>query len=157
MADVNKTRVDDPGFDPRLFLRDEELDFGIALILSGERRLVTEAFEYCTSADLPPLAIRVLLAARFQPGQTVSALRNQLGATVPTLARILGELDQRGLIERRSGHVDGRAKQVYLTVEGKRLTDQATIAMRDRLRNAYRRAGATAVSGTRAVLQALSQ
>ncbi|MEL6828768.1 MAG: MarR family transcriptional regulator [Pseudomonadota bacterium] len=157
MADVNKTRVEDPGFDPRLFLRDEELDYGIGLILSGERRLLTEALDHCAPEGLPPLAIRILLTARFQPGQTVSALRTQLGATVPTLARVLGELDQRGYIERRANHADGRAKRVYLTVEGKRLTDQATIAMRDLLRNAYRRAGATAVSGARTVLQALSQ
>jgi len=157
MADVNKTQRQDPGFDPRLFLRDEELDYGIGLILSGERRLVTEALEYCNSAGLPPLAVRVLLAVRFQPGETVSALRTQLGATVPTMARVLGDLDKRGLIDRRSTHADGRAKRVYLTTEGKRLTDQAAIAMRDRLRNAYRRAGASAVGGARAVLQALSQ
>lgn len=157
MADVNKTHVQDPGFDPRLFLRDEELDFGIGLILSGERRLVTEALEHCKSAELPPLGVRVLLSARFQPGQTVSALRSQLGATVPTFARILGDLDQAGYIERRANHADGRAKRIYLTLEGKRLTDQAAIAMRDQLRNAYRQAGATAVAGTRSVLQALSR
>jgi len=44
---------------------------------------------------------------------------------------------------------------VFLSTEGKRLTDEATIVLRDRLREAYRHAGANAVVGKRAVLKAL--
>jgi DNA-binding MarR family transcriptional regulator len=78
-----------------------------------------------------------------------------LGTTTPTLARILGELGKRGLIHRRPLPSDKRARAVFLSHEGKRLTDEATIIMRDRLRDAYRSAGASAVAGKRAVLKAL--
>jgi len=156
MHDVNQNRGQAPGFDPRLFLRDEELDYGIALLLSGERVLMRQSGDLATAEAMPPLAARVLIAIRFQSGQTVSALRGRLDATTPTLARILGDLDQRGLIERRVSRADARKRALYLTTEGKRMTDPAAIAMRDTLRDAYRRAGANAVAGARAVLEALS-
>lgn len=155
MPDVNQNRANAGGFDPRLFLRDEELDYGIALILAGERVLMSAAGGIAAQQDIPTLAARVLVAARFQPGQTVTQLRDQLDATVPTIARILGDLDTRGFIERRKASGDGRAREIYLTHEGKRATDAAALAMRDKLREAYRQAGATSVAGTRAVLEAL--
>lgn len=156
MVNVNQIRANAPGFDPRLFLRDEELDYGIALLLAGERALMKAASEIARDFDLPQLAARVLITIRFQPGQTVSALREQLHSTTPTLARILGDLDQRGFIERRqSEQGDRRTRCLFLSHEGKRVTDPATLTMRDSLRSAYRTAGSGAVSGVRAVLEAL--
>jgi len=148
-----KTRVPPPD---SILLRDEELDYGIALLLTAERALMRAAGDLAVTAAMPPLAARVLIAVRFQPGQSVTGLRQHLGTTTPTLARILGELDQRGLIERRKSRGDRRQRALNLTTEGKRLTDPAAIAMRDTLRRAYRRAGASAVAGARAVLEALS-
>ena len=157
MVDVNQIRANAPGFDPRLFLRDEELDYGIALLLAGERALMKAAGEIARDFSLPALAARVLITVRFQPGQSVNVLRDQLDATTPTFARIIADLEKRGLIERRqSPHGDRRTRQLYLSHEGKRLTDPATIAMRDRLRLAYRAAGSGAVAGARSVLEALS-
>lgn len=156
MVDVNQIRANAPGFDPRLFLRDEELDYGIALLLAGERALMKAASEIARDFELPPLAARVMITIRFQPGQTVTALRDNLDTTTPTLARILGDLDERGLIERRrSEQGDRRTRLIHLSHEGKRMTDPATLQMRDQVRRAYRAAGASAVGGVRAVLEAL--
>lgn len=156
MPDVNQMRANAPGFDPRLFLRDEELDYGIALVLAGERALLKGAADIAGDNDMPQLAARTLIALRFQPGQTVKDLREQLGSTVPTFARIVGDLSQRGLIDRQKSERDGRARKLYLTTEGKRVTDPAAITMRTVLRDAYRKAGANAVAGARAVLEALT-
>lgn len=156
MADVNQNSIETPGFDPRLFLRDEELDYGIALFLAGERTLMKQAGDLAEQESLPAIAARILIDVRFRPGQSVSGLREHLQVTVPTMARLLGTLDKRGLIERRKSRIDARQRTLYLTFEGKRLTDPATIAMRETLRNAYRHAGANAVAGVRAVLEALS-
>lgn len=157
MVDVNQIRANAPGFDPRLFLRDEELDYGIALLLAGERALMKASGEIARDFSLPALAARVLITVRFQPGQTVNTLREQLDATTPTFARIIADLEKRGLIERRqSAQGDRRTRQLFLSHEGKRVTDPATIAMRDRLRQAYRTAGSGAVGGARTVLEALS-
>lgn len=156
MVNVNQIRANAPGFDPRLFLRDEELDYGIALLLAGERALMKAAGEIARSFDLPMLAARTLITIRFQPGQTVNRLREQLDATTPTFARIIADLEKQGLIERRrSEQGDRRTRQLFLTHDGNRMTDPATIAMRNRLRQAYRTAGSGAVGGARAVLEAL--
>ena len=101
MVDVNQIRANAPGFDPRLFLRDEELDYGIALLLAGERALMKAAGEIARDFSLPALAARVLITVRFQPGQSVNVLRDQLDATTPTFARIIADLEKRGLFERR--------------------------------------------------------
>jgi DNA-binding MarR family transcriptional regulator len=156
MAIVNQNRASAHGFDPRLFLRDEELDYGIALMLAAERALMREAGDLASAQNMPPLAARALIAIRFQPGQTVSQLRDQQGATTPTMARILGDLDNRGLVERRKSKQDARARVLYLTIAGNDMTETAATAMRRAVRTAYRDAGSDAVAGARAVLEALS-
>ena len=156
MVNVNQIRANAPGFDPRLFLKDEELDYGIALLLAGERALMKAAGDIARSFDLPMLAARTLITIRFQPGQSVNRLRDQLDATTQTYARIIADLEKQGLIERRqSDEGDRRMRQLYLSHEGKQMTDPATIVMRNRLRHAYRTAGSGAVGGARAVLEAL--
>ena len=60
MQHVNRNSSRTPGFDPRLFLRDEELDYGISLILTGERVLMREAAHLSSRLNIPPLAARVL-------------------------------------------------------------------------------------------------
>ena len=156
MVNVNQIRANAPGFDPRLFLKDEELDYGIALLLAGERALMKAAGDIARTFNLPMLAARTLITIRFQPGQSVNRLRDQLDATTPTFARIIADLEKQGLLERRqSEQGDRRKRQLYLSHEGKQMTDPATIAMRNRLRQAYRAAGSGAVGGARAVLEAL--
>lgn len=156
MVIVNQIRANAPGFDPRLFLRDEELDYGIALLLASERALMTATREIADDFKMPTLAARTLLTIRFQPGHSVNHVCEQLDATTPTFARIIADLEKRDLIERRKSESgDRRVRLLFLTHEGKRVTDPATIAMRDKLRKAYRAAGSGAVSGVRSVLEAL--
>ena len=125
-------------------------------MLTAERILKREAGDLINASALSGLAVEILLIIRFSPGLGLSVLRQQLDASTATLARTLAELDKQGLLERRKNETDGRSKRLFLTVEGKRLTDPATIAMRNILRGAYRHAGVSAVVGTRAVLQALT-
>ena len=156
MVNVNQIRANAPGFDPRLFLRDEELDYGIALLLAGERALMKAAGEIARSFEHPKLAARTMLTIRFQPGQPENRMREPLDATTQHFARIIADLEKQGLIERRrSEQGDRRTRQLFLTHDGNRMTDPATIAMRNRLRQAYRTAGSGAVGGARAVLEAL--
>ncbi|HCX11040.1 MAG TPA: hypothetical protein DHU81_12045, partial [Hyphomonas sp.] len=94
--DVNLNRP----FDPRLFLMDQELDRGVGLLLAGSAELMRAAEEARHKAGLSKPELQILMAVRYSPGQTVGELRDALSMTVPTFARIIGELDKRGLIER---------------------------------------------------------
>ncbi len=143
--------------DPRLYLRDEELERGVGLILAGERALGRAAEAGRETAGLGKPELQVLLAIRFLPGQDVAALRGHLGATVPTLARLLGTLDQRGLIRRDRDARDARRRNLYLSPAGEAVLRPVVEAMRETLKQAYREAGPQQVAGARAVLEALAR
>ncbi len=96
------------------------------------------------------------MAIRSAPGLTVSELRTTLGATIPTMARILGKLDERGFVRRKKSGQDGRKRKLELSLAGEAVTEPIAIAMRNALRVAYRNAGSDYVAGARAVLEALT-
>ena len=143
-------------FDPRLFLRDEELDRGVALILAGERALSAAAETGRRNASLNKTELQALLTIRAAPGINVSELRKRTGATIPTMARILGKLDERGLVRRKKSGQDGRKRKLELSLAGEAVTEPIATAMRNILREAYRTAGSEQVAGARAVLEALA-
>jgi DNA-binding MarR family transcriptional regulator len=149
--DVNPSRP----FDPRLFLVDQELDRSVGLILSGARALAQVAEEARSAAGLSKAELQILLLIRYEPQLTVSAARAALSMTVPTFARLIGELDARGLIARERGAGDGRRRRLALSDAGTTLTTPITIAVRDRLRQAFRIAGPDSVAGARLLLEAL--
>lgn len=140
----------------RLFLRDEELDAGAALILGAEKRLVQASQRAMEAAGLNRGAFDVLMGIRAAPGLTVSQMRERLAMTVPTFARILGQLDQQGLIEKRRPDRDARARALVLSADGKACVDPIAADLRKVLRRAYKAAGAEHVAGARAVLEAVA-
>lgn len=143
------------GVDPRLFLRDEELDRGLALVLEGARTLKREAMRVARASGLAEDDCEALLAIRFSPGLDIKTLRQRMGATTPTFARLLARLDSRSLIARERSEADGRRRVLVLSEAGLALTDPIVEAMRETLRAAYREAGAGQVAGVRAVLEAM--
>jgi hypothetical protein len=97
-------------FDPRLFLTDQELDRSAGLLISGASVLAKAAESARKKAGLSKPELQILMAARYRPGLTVSEMRGTLGMTVPTFARIIGKLDERGLIERARETGDARRR-----------------------------------------------
>lgn len=142
--------------DSRLFLRDEELDHGVALVLAAQRHLQAAAEAARGEAGLSKSELDVLLAMAAYPGCTVGELRAHLFMTAPTFARLLGRLDGRDLVRKQRGAVDGRRRQLYLNETGDALMAPIADALRERLRTAYRMAGAENVAGARATLDAVT-
>ncbi len=152
-ADVNPPRP----FDPRLFLMDQELDRGVALILSGNRTLNKTLERVRRQTGLNKTQLQILMLLRYQPGLTVGEARETLAMTVPTFARLVGELDERNLLLRERGHKDGRRHELHLTDAGISLTTPVAIVLRERLRVAFRTAGPESVAGARQLLEALTR
>ena len=148
---VNLTRP----FDPRLFLTDQELDRGAGLLISGANELMRASETARKKAGLSKSEMQILMAIRYRPGLTVSQLRGELGMTVPTFARIIGQLDTRGLIERARETGDARRRKLTLSDAGVTLTTPIAIEVRERLRLAFRASGPEAVAGARFLLEAL--
>jgi DNA-binding MarR family transcriptional regulator len=150
-APVNLNRP----FDPRLFLTDQELDRSAGLLISGASVLARAAEGARKKAGLSKPELQILMAIRYRPGLTVSGLRGSLGMTVPTFARIIGKLDERGLIERARETSDARRRRLTLSDAGITLTTPIAIEVREHLRLAFRASGPEAVAGSRILLEAL--
>lgn len=143
-------------FDPRLFLRDSELDYGIQLIFRAESVLATAIHQLARDHDVSVAMARALMTIRFEPGISVSHLRKRSGAYIPTFARLLAALAQKELIERRKAPDDARERLLFLSEAGLSLTQSAAEHMRSDVKAAYRSAGADAVGAIRKVLGKLA-
>ncbi|MCL4144179.1 UNVERIFIED_CONTAM: hypothetical protein GTU68_019414 [Idotea baltica] len=89
------------------------------------------------------------------PGTTVNNLLAILGVTKQSLNRVLRALIEDGLVHSEVGKRDKRERHLFLTEAGAALERQLSDAQRDRMRTAYRAAGAEAVTGFRQVLEAM--
>jgi DNA-binding MarR family transcriptional regulator len=89
------------------------------------------------------------------PGITVSDLLSILRITKQSLARVLSDLMQRGYVAQSPGSTDRRQRLLNLSATGAVLERQLFERQKERLRPAYRAAGADAVAGFRRVLRGI--
>lgn len=154
---VNQSR---PGPDAapegRLYLKEDELDRAVDLVFAASRRFWRFAEPALEAHGLGPAHYRALAAIRREENAPVSELQARLEVRKQSLARVLGELEQAGLIARAPGEADRRQRLLRLTPAGREAEREASAALRERLGQVFRVAGADAVAGARAVLAALA-
>ena len=85
----------------------------------------------------------------------MTELLGLLAVTKQSLGRVLGELQDRGLVTTRVGASDRRQRLLKLTPEGAGLERALFELMRVRMADTYARAGQAAVTGFWAVLEGL--
>ncbi len=90
---------------------------------------------------------RVIHFVGRHPGMTVAELLNILGITKQSLARVLRQLLDRGLVVQRPGDADRRQRLLSLTEEGKALEAELAAPQKERLQRALEKLGP---EGTRA-------
>lgn len=138
-----------------LFLRDEELTWGIELLDTAYRSLVEEPDRELVRRGLVRNHRWVLYLVGRHPGITMVELLSRMRATKQTLSRLLNELVVKGLIARKPNVRDRRQRLLELTGEGRQLEEALNGRLRRRLARAYRAAGAEAVAGHHQVLLGL--
>jgi DNA-binding MarR family transcriptional regulator len=138
-----------------LFLRDEELTWGIELLDAAYRSLVEEPDRDLARRGLGRNHRWVLYLVGRRPGITMVQLLGRMGIAKQTLSRLLGELVAGGLIARKPNEHDRRQRLLELTGEGRQLEEALNGRLRRRLARAYRAAGADAVAGHHQVLLGL--
>ena len=89
------------------------------------------------------------------PGITVTDLLGILRITKQSLARVLGDLLERGYVAQSPGHTDRRRRLLSLTQTGAALEYRLFERQKELLGPAYCEAGADAVDGFRRVLRAI--
>lgn len=143
--------------DPRLFLRDEELDRALNLLLNTNFVLSETSMLAQTKSGLDRNSFTLLLLLRSTPRIGVTDARKILGLTQPTFARLMAKLEKNSLISKISGKKDGRKRLLSLSKQGEAVIAPATQAMRDAIRRAWRSVGPETVAGTMTALEALQR
>lgn len=144
--------------DPRLILREEELDGGLELILLAEASLwaAVDAVLETEALGLGRSHWRAAFLLRRRPGIGVQDLSKLTSLSKQAASRTLADLEKAGLVERVSGDLDGRRRPATLTVEGVAFEQRTAERLRALLARAYRTGGLDGVAGTRRILAALA-
>ena len=140
-----------------LFLREEELDRGLDLLLLAGRQLAAEARPLLDAAGLDETDHHLLFLVRRRPGITLVELCEAMGTSKQTLSRHLLRLAELGLVERGGPAADRRRRPFTVTERGEALLARANAVQKGRLRLAFKSAGAAAVEGFQRVLGELVQ
>lgn len=145
------------GADARLYLRDQDLDQGAAMIQSAARRLLRLALQGVGKTEISEAELAIVLELHDGGPLDVGLLRSRLDSPKQSLARNLNELETRGVLARETSARDRRRRLVRLTDAGIAIAVRAAERRRSALREAFLAAGQDAVSGARRVLSELAR
>jgi len=144
--------------DPRLILREDELDAGLELMLLAEAALwaaVDQGLE-AEGLGLGRSHWRAAFLLRRRPGIGVQELAHLTSLSKQAASRILVDLAGKGLVEKQAGDLDGRRRSAALTERGQAFEAVVSERLRAQLTRAYRTGGLDGVAGARAILAALA-
>lgn len=130
-----------------LYLREEELRRGIELLYFAYRDFTRDPDKILAESGFGRAHHRVLYFVGRNPGTTVSGLLSLLRITKQSLSRVLGQLVEDGFITQETGSEDRRQRLLKLTDKGEAFEKQLFETQRNRVAEAYKKAGPEAVSG----------
>lgn len=135
--------------------RDDELRRGIEAMFFAYRGFTSDPDKILAGYSYGRAHHRAIHFIDRCPGTTVNNLLDILGVTKQSLNRVLRKLIEDGLVKSKIGEVDKRERHLVLTPDGLKLEKQLSKAQRQRMGEAYRKAGSEAVLGFRNVLEKL--
>ncbi len=130
-----------------LYLREEELRRGIELLYFAYRDFTRDPDEILATSNFGRAHHRVLYFVGRNPETTVSGLLHQLRITKQSLSRVLGQLVEDGYIDQKPGTEDRRQRLLVLTDKGEKFEKSLFETQRNRVAEAYKKAGPEAVAG----------
>lgn len=144
--------------DPRLILREAELDAGLELLLLAEASLWAQVDAGLEAAGLGlgRSHWRAAFLLRRRPGLGVQDLAHLTSLSKQAASRILVDLAAKGLVEKRAGDEDARRRSAVLTEAGLAFEGAIAERLRAHLTRAYRIGGLDGVAGARAILTAMA-
>lgn len=147
--------VDVKGVANPLFLREEELRQAIEMLFFAYRDFTGGPDEMLAAINLGRAHHRVIYFVGRNPGITVSELLKILRITKQSLSRVLSHLVDEEFIVQTPGERDRRQRLLTLTQKGVDLERRLTADQRERIADAFRKAGAEAVQGFKLVLHGI--
>jgi DNA-binding MarR family transcriptional regulator len=144
--------------DPRLILREDELDAGLEMLLLAEAAVWAAVDQGLAAAGLGlgRSHWRAAFLLRRRPGIGVQDLAQLTSLSKQAASRILTDLEAKGLLEKAPGDLDGRRRTAALTPAGEAFEAAIGERLRAQVARAYRAGGLDAVGGARRILAALA-
>lgn len=157
MTDINLVRstASSPIAASPLFLREAEIRRGIELLYFGYTHMVKGADVQLAAHGFGRAHHRALYFIARRPDLPVGDLLLLLTITKQSLSRVLGELQERGMVAQTVGARDRRQRLLRLTPAGVALEAELFDCLRDGVTRAYSHAGQAAVTGFWTVLTGL--
>jgi DNA-binding MarR family transcriptional regulator len=146
------------GADPRLILREDELDASLELFLLAEASLWASA-DAALEDEAHKLGrghFRAAFLLKRRPGLGVKELARLTGLSKQGASRVLRDLIEAGYAEAQANDEDARRRPTVLTAAGGAFETRAAERMRAHLATAYREGGLDAVLGARRILAAVA-
>jgi DNA-binding MarR family transcriptional regulator len=144
--------------DPRLILREDELDAGLELLMLAEASVwaAVDAALEAEGLGLGRSHWRAAFLLRRRPGVGVQELAHLTSLSKQAASRILVDLEGKGLVDKAAGDLDGRRRTAALTARGEAFESAVSERLRSQIARAYRSAGLDGVAGARRILAALA-
>ncbi|MEO1562213.1 MAG: MarR family transcriptional regulator [Pseudomonadota bacterium] len=136
-----------------LFLTDEQLLQGIELMFFAYKGFTSDPDRILEDYGYGRAHHRAIHFIHRSHAITVNGLLAILGVTKQSLNRVLRQLIDDGMVESRVGTIDKRQRHLHLTEAGQEFEKQLSDVQRERVREAYKAAGHSAVQGFRTVLE----
>ncbi|MFZ3007303.1 MAG: MarR family transcriptional regulator [Phenylobacterium sp.] len=144
--------------DPRLVLRDEELDAGLELIMLAEAAVWAgvDAGLEAEGSNLGRSHWRAAFLLKQRPGLGVQELAHITSLSKQAASRVIRDLEAQGLAHKAQGDLDGRRRAASLTEAGAAFEARISERLRGQLARAYRTGGLDGVGAARRILAALA-
>lgn len=135
-----------------LFLRDEEVERHLELLILAERETFRHAEPIRTHAGLTESSFRTLYLIQRHPHLAQVELCTILGITKQTLSRHLKDMVTAGFLMQGESSSDRRRRRLQVTEAGQAALARAAEAHKAHLKRAFLAAGPDAVGGFERVL-----
>lgn len=109
--------------EPEGFRLHWQIFWGIERLAGAFHTLLMQISPAGTSLSLPQIRILLALYSSHHP-LTISRLALLLEISLPTLSRLLWQMDQQGWVRHQLDSADRRSKKVVLTSSGRRLAEE---------------------------------
>jgi DNA-binding MarR family transcriptional regulator len=131
---------------------DEEIRDAMELLFFSYRDFISEPDAILSKYGFGRAHHRVIHFVGRNPNISVNRLLNVLKITKQSLSRVLSQLIEEDFVRQIQGQMDRRERLLSLTVKGFSLEKEVSTHQRNRLENAFNKAGRESVDGFYQVL-----
>ncbi len=130
-----------------LFLREEELRRGAALLQAASQNLTASEAALCRKHEIGPAQQRLLCYLALCPNDSISDVTRSFQVSKQNLWRLLRPLLERGLVATATDSQDRRRRALSLTPAGEKVMQEVSAPALELMERAFRNQGAETVEG----------